>query len=248
MDKVKAGSSKEFVLINKILYKKCQTPDVFLLCIPQKIASAAAWNLHNLYGFHFSKDHMTNKLRKIIFCPDLDILVQDILNTCPVCTLAPKKALYRQIGSQKSTLYRPLQAVVVDSLYLPSDKLGYSKALLLCDAATGKISIFPEKNLQASTARKSILNYLYCTPAPQFLISDKGSEFEKKLDLFLAQYDITLLSLSSHQKGATSLAEANIKLCKSALRRIQIADPSNWSFSIPLVCQGINESLLYGQV
>ena len=108
MDKVKAGSSKEFVLINKILYKKCQTPDVFLLCIPQKIASAAAWNLHNLYGFHFSKDHMTNKLRKIIFCPDLDILVQDILNTCPVCTLAPKKALYRQIGSQKSTLYRPL--------------------------------------------------------------------------------------------------------------------------------------------
>ena len=34
MDKVKAGSSKEFVIINKILYKKCQTPDVFLLCIP----------------------------------------------------------------------------------------------------------------------------------------------------------------------------------------------------------------------
>ena len=186
MDKVKAVSSKEFVLINKILYKKCQTPDVFLLCIPQKIASAAAWNLHNLYGFHFSKDHMTNKLRKIIFCPDLDILVQDILNTCPVCTLAPKKALYRQIGSSRSTLYRPLQALVCDSLYLPADKLGYSKALLLCDAGTGKISIFPEKNLQASTARKSILNYLYCTPAPQFLISNKGSEFEKNLDLFLA--------------------------------------------------------------
>jgi hypothetical protein len=60
-------------------------------------------------------------------------------------------------------------------MYLPADKNQYSKALLLADCATGKISIYPERNLQASTARKSILNYLYTTPAPEFLITNKAS-------------------------------------------------------------------------
>ena len=92
--------------------------------------------------------------------------------------------------------------------------MGYSKALLLADAATGKISIYPEK---------------------EFLITDKGGEFEKNLDKFLAQYNITLLSISSHQKGSTGIAESNIRLSKAALRRVQIIDPSNWSFSIPLI-------------
>ena len=62
MDKVRSGSSKDFVIMDKILYKKSQTPDIYLLCIPQKVASAATFNLHNLYGFHFSKDQMHNKL------------------------------------------------------------------------------------------------------------------------------------------------------------------------------------------
>ena len=84
-------------------------------------------------------------------------------------------------------------------MYLPADKLGYFKALLLADCATGKVSIYPEKDLKAATARKSILNYLYTTPAPELLITDKGGEFGKDLDLFLAQYNITLLSISSHQ-------------------------------------------------
>ena len=143
------------------------------------MASAATFNLHNLYGFHFSKDNMHNKLRKIIFCPNLEKLVQDIIATCPICAISPKKALYKQVGSVRSTIYRPLQAVVCDSLYLPEDKLGYSKALLIADAATGKILIYPEKDLKAATARKSILNYLYTTPPPEFLIKDKGGEFEK---------------------------------------------------------------------
>ena len=161
--------------------------------------------------------------------------MQDIIATCPICAISPTKELYKQVGSVRSTIYRPLQAVVCDSLYLPADKLGYSKALLLADAATGKISIYPEKDLKAATARESILNDLYTTPAPEFLITDKGSEFEKNLDLFLAHYNITLLSISSHQKGSTGIAESNIRLSKAALRRVQIIDPSNWSFSIPLI-------------
>ena len=87
--------------MDKILYKKGQKPDIYLLCIPQKVASAATFNLHNLYGFHFSKDNMHNKLRKIIFCPNLEELVKDIIATCPICAISPKKSLYKQVGSEQ---------------------------------------------------------------------------------------------------------------------------------------------------
>ena len=116
--------------------------DTFLLCLPQNIASAVVFNLHNLYGFHFSNDHMLHKLRKIIFSPGLEDLVQDVVSHCPVCTLSPTKKLHRQCGEVRSTVYAPLQAVVCDSLYLPADKLQHSKALLLADSCT----IYPEKN------------------------------------------------------------------------------------------------------
>ena len=53
--------------------------DTFLLCLPQNIASAAVFNLHNLYGFHFSNDHMLHKLKNIILSPGLEDLVQDVV-------------------------------------------------------------------------------------------------------------------------------------------------------------------------
>ena len=84
--------------MDKILYKKGQKPDIYLLCIPQKVASAATFNLHNLYGFHFSKDNMHNKLRKIIFCPNLEELVKDIIATCPICAISPKNHCTSKLG------------------------------------------------------------------------------------------------------------------------------------------------------
>ena len=90
--------------------------------------------------------------------------------------------IVQQCGKVRSIIYAPLRAIVMDSLYLPAYKIQYSKALLLADCATGKVSIYPNKNLQASTARKSILNYLYTTPAPEYFITDKAGEFDKNLE------------------------------------------------------------------
>ena len=65
--------------------------------------------------------------------------------------------------------------------------------------------------------------------------------------MFLAQYNITLLSISA-QKSITGMADQNICLAKAALRRTQLIDPSNWIVNVPLIVQGLNEQLLYGKV
>ena len=109
---------------------------------------------------------MMKKMQKLIFCPNLENIVLDVIKSCPVCTLCPDKKLFLQCGSQRSTVYRPLQAIIIDSLYLPSDKLQNSKALIIKDSCTSKICIFPGRDLQASTARKHIFNYLLCHPSP----------------------------------------------------------------------------------
>ena len=86
---------------------------------------------HNLYNFHFSFEHMMGKMQKFIFCPDLENIILDMIKSCPVCTLRPDKKLFRQCGRERSTVYRPLQCIVIDSIYLPSDRFRNGKALIL---------------------------------------------------------------------------------------------------------------------
>ena len=139
-------------------------------------------------------------------------IVTDIIKTCPVCVLAPTKTLFRQCGDKRSKIYRPLEALIVDSLYLPRDHLGHSKALIIADNCTSRICIFPGRDLTAATVRKHLLSYLYCHAPPKYIISDRGSEFSENLDTFLAEYDIQLLSPAAHQKGSSALAELSIRL------------------------------------
>ena len=112
-----------YFLRRSYITTKNTIPDSYIVCLPQNVASAAAFKIHNLYGFHFSSYHMLQKMRKLIYSPGLESLVLDIVRTCPVCTLSPTKKLYRECGEVRSTVYAPLQAVIMDSVYLPADRL-----------------------------------------------------------------------------------------------------------------------------
>ena len=88
----------------------------------------------------------------------------------------------------------------------------------MVDACTGYISVYPSKDLMAETAKANITHYLNTHPIPQEIKSDFGSEFQKDLDIFLAQYNINLAASKPYSKGSTSQAESAIRLVKEALR------------------------------
>ena len=128
----------------------------------------------------------------------------------------------------RSNIYLPGEALEIDSLYLPRDRYGNSKALIMVDVASSKTSVFPGTSLQAATVRAHIIHFLCASVIPRVIICDMGSEFMKNLDIFLAQYNISLQASQPYHKGSTAAAESTINLVKSALRRICEADPSEW--------------------
>ena len=79
---------------------------------------------------------------------------------------------------------------MIDSCDLPRSQHGYSKALIMVDAATGYVIVYPSMNLLASTVRKHLLTYLSSHLLPEEIKADFGSEFKKELDKFLAKYGI----------------------------------------------------------
>ena len=141
IEKAKLTMEGTFVLQRGIIYKKGAIQGTFWLCLPTAVASLSAFRLHNLFNFHLSHQHMMDQLQKLIYCPELNKIITDVIKTCPVCILAPTQTLFRQCGNQRSTIYRPLQALVIDSSYLPRDNLGHSKALMVTNSFTSRICI-----------------------------------------------------------------------------------------------------------
>ena len=70
-----------------------------------------------------------------------------MIRTCPICIISKPKRLKKNCGSVRSNIYLPGEALETDSLYLPRDRYGNSKTLIMVDVASSKTSVFPGANL-----------------------------------------------------------------------------------------------------
>ena len=239
------GKTNSFLILNKILYKKLKN-DSLVLCVPELLGKQIIFDSHTRKGFHFQTHQLTALLKPLIYHPDLNDMIKKIVKKCLICTIAAPKRVRTLIGAKRSNYYAPGQCLVVDSCYLPKSQHGYSKALVLVDACTGYIIVYPSTNLLAVTVRKHLLTYLSSHPIPSEIKADFGSEFKQELDLFLAKYNIILTGSKPYSKGSTSNAEAAIRLVKGALRQLCLSHTSNWPELIPILIQGLNNQSLYG--
>ena len=173
-------------------------------------------------------------------------MITHVVKSCLICTISQPKRIKTLVGAKRTNYYLPSQCLVVDSCYLPSSQHGLSKALILVDACTGYVMVYPSSNLLAATVRKHFLTYLSSHLLPQEVKSDFGSEFQKELDVFLAKYGIQLTASKPLAKGSTSHAESAIRLVKASLRQLCLSHTSNWPELLPLLINGINQQSLYG--
>ena len=141
-------------------------------------------------------------------------------------------------------MYRPGECIITDSMYLPKDRHGHCKAILIVDATSSKLSIFPATNLKFESVRQIFKHFLCCMVHPRLCQADQGTEYSQKLSDYLAKYNISLESSAPYYKGTTSQAESSIHLAKSALRAICLVDHSNWADSPPLIVNSLNQTFL----
>ena len=238
------GENSGFVIISRVLFKR--NGENLILCTPELILRDIILQAHTKSGFHFSKHHLLNLLRPLIYHPKLKPLIQAVTDTCAICTISQPKRIRKLIGEKRSNFYLPSQVLILDSLVLPRSTHGFTAALMMVDACTGKISIFPSQNLKASNVRKHIYNYLNCHIAPTEIRTDMGTEFAQNLENFLSQYNIVHTSVKPFHKGGTSIAEVCIRLAKQGLRQLCLANQRIWPELLPNLVQGLNTAPLSG--
>ena len=170
-------------------------------------------------GYHFNGTQLGGQFIHLIYHPNLDKLIRQVVHTCSICILTQPKQVRNLIGSRRTDLYLPGQNLVLDSLYLPKSRLGNSKALIIVDSCTSRISLFESKDLKASSVRRHIKTYFQCQPLSQYITCNLGTEFRQELDVYLAGLGIQLLSTKPFNKGSTAVAESSIRLVKAALRK-----------------------------
>ena len=155
---VKLNRNTDFILKSNILYKKQN--ENLLLAIPNILARGIIFKLHSTQGFHFNSTHLQTQLKNLIYTKSLKTLCKQIEAECPVCILSKPKKLRKICGSARSQVYRPGECIVTDSMYLPKDRHGHCKAVLIVDAASSKLSIFTAKSLKFDSIRQIFKHFL----------------------------------------------------------------------------------------
>ena len=96
-DLVDRGKTKQFVLMNKILYKK--TGDSLVLVVPELLGNQIIFQCHNRLGFHFSRNQMNSLLKSLIYHPQLRDMISRVVKNCLICTISAPKRVTTLIGS-----------------------------------------------------------------------------------------------------------------------------------------------------
>ena len=79
-DLIEQGKTMQFVLINKILYKK--TGDSIVLVVSKLLGNQIIFQCHNRLGFHFSRNQMNSLLKS---------LISRGVKNCIICTISAPK-------------------------------------------------------------------------------------------------------------------------------------------------------------
>ena len=103
---------------NNILYKKRGASS--LLCVPEVLVKQIVFDAHVSLNFHFNKNQLKSQFLPLIFHPNLNTIISDVVNKCGLCTISQPKLVQNLIGMKRSEVCLPNQTIAMDSLYLPT--------------------------------------------------------------------------------------------------------------------------------
>ena len=243
-DKCKDGKAKKFRIIDKVLYKVGRQENAYILCVPSILAEQIVHESHSTLSFHFSVKQLSSLLHPLIYHPNLSDMIVKQFKTCLICQVTPPKIIRNLVGAERTQYFKPLECLVIDSLYLPTSKHGFKYGLVMVDAATSKAVVYPSVNLKAATVKRHLRTLFSTRRPPCYLIADYGPEMFADLDGFLAEFNVTMLGTKPYSKGSTAQAEITIRFVKQALRQLVVSHVKTWPEVLPHMLAGLNSAPL----
>lgn len=178
-DKLSKCESKIFELKDGLVYRKIDKRILFY--VPDLMQSKVIFKNHDDVG-HAGIDKVVNRILRVYWFPDLRLKVKTHIQNCLKCiTFNPK------YGRKEGWLHPidkgnlPFNTIHIDHLGpLEKTPRGYKYVLLITDAFTKYVKIFPTKTTNTKEAIKSLEKYFDDFSCPVRLISDRGSGFTSK--------------------------------------------------------------------
>ena len=138
----------------------------FKICLPATLATILAQKLHEKDNFHFNFITVLKQLKNYIYAPYMNEIVKSVIKWCGVCMISNPKRLKSFVGQKRSEIYLPGQCFGLNAAYLPTDKFGFSKALICVNLATSYIVASPLKSLKQQHVTDQISQIFCCIPLP----------------------------------------------------------------------------------
>jgi transposase InsO family protein len=173
--------------------------------------------------------------------------VKTFIASCPACQKASKIKTAINVPKFVLATDRPMQAIHVDSIGpLPPDEHNNVHILVMVDAFTRFVELYPIPALDTATAVRPLLNFVGRYGLPQIVHTDNGSQFKDVFHALLKRLNVAHSTITPHSHEENAIVERTNQEVMRHLRPLILDNPilkENWSDIIPLVQRIINSSI-----
>ena len=227
---------------NKLWHRKSISSDKYLEVPSVAQRADIVAKAHNLG--HFAAHNTYLRIRDNFYWKSL---VTDIVAFCRACATCQRFNLpiIKDHPAQAIPPTGVMDRIHVDLAFgLPETEQGYHGILVIQDAVTKWIEVFPLKSKSGSEIRDSLRDYIFRNGCPKIIVSDKGSEISNNtvhdlIGAIAGEHSTT----AAYNQRANGQAESCIKGVCLALRKTAEEDPTNWHHHLPYVAYALNTKI-----
>jgi hypothetical protein len=195
------------------------------------------------FGFDRTYDRMIND-PAISAWPNMRADIKAFIQQCSLCQKL--SAIKQDIKTHPFTLasYSPMSRIAIDTIGpLPEADGGYKYIIVIIDAFSRFVKLYPCQEVTAISALQAILEWIGFFGCPEELVSDNGTQFSNELiDNLLELMNTQNLKIHAYSKEENAIVERANKEVLRHLRAICYDRKTKtlWYNVLPLVQRIIN--------
>lgn len=231
----------KFALINGLVYKKIG--DHLKFVVPESMITNLL-RAHHDEAAHCRHEKTIMGIRQNFWFPAMRKKVHDYIDNCLTC-LTSNSSVRRFEG--ETCLYplpeKPLEIIHVDHFGpLQETSDNFKHILVVVDAFTRFIWLYPTKTTSAKEVIKNLLTLINIFGKPTELVSDRGTAFSaNEFQKFVNEHGIKHRKVAVAAPWANGLAERVNKFLKSSLTKL-IDSPNEWKANLGKMQYAINNT------
>jgi len=173
--------------------------------------------------------------------------VDTFIKECPYCQKAKEQPLTTTVQRYTLATRQPMQSLHIDSIGpLPKDALGNHYVLVIIDAFSRFIEMYPISSLEAKPAVDALLKHVCRFGIPAEVRTDNATQFKDVFHQLLLKLHIAHPTTIPHSHEENAIVERANKEIMRHLRPMILETPTirdYWSEALPLVQRIFNSTI-----